>query len=77
MVVFSFVMPGAKGGTLSVGAAKVDITPPANAALPMEGYADRKQGFRGFHDHIYVRAIVLSDGTHDAATAWSMHWGES
>jgi neutral ceramidase len=73
MVVFSFAMPGAKGGTLSVGAAKVDITPPADAALPMSGYAGRKQGFQGIHDHIYVRAIVLSDGTQDAAIlSWEL-----
>jgi len=59
--------PAAQQGKLSVGAARVDITPPANAALPMEGYAGRKQGFKGIHDHIYVRAIVLNDGTTSAA----------
>jgi hypothetical protein len=51
----------------------VDITPPADAALPMEGYEDRKQGFQGIHDHIYARAIVLSDGTSSAAIlAWEL-----
>jgi hypothetical protein len=56
-----------------VGAARVDITPPAGAALPMSGYAGREQGFQGIHDHIYVRAIVLSDGTHDAAiVSWEL-----
>lgn len=60
-------------GDLSVGAARVDITPPAGAALPMSGYAGREQGFQGIHDHIYVRAIVLSDGTHDAAiVSWEL-----
>ena len=51
----------------------VDITPAENAALPMSGYAGRAQGFQGIHDHIYVRAIVLSDGTRQAAlVAWEL-----
>jgi hypothetical protein len=33
----------------------------------MSGYAGRTQGFQRIHDHIYVRAIVLSDGTNSAA----------
>lgn len=61
----------AQPGTLSVGAARVDITPPADAALPMQGYQPRTM--QGIHDHIYVRAIVLSDGTHEAAIlAWEL-----
>ena len=63
----------AESGTLEAGAAKVDITPSADAALPMSGYADRKQGFRGIHDHIYARAIVLGDGSRLAAlVAWGL-----
>lgn len=63
----------AQQGTLSVGAARVDITPAADAALPMEGYNGRKQGFQGIHGHIYVRAIVLSDGTSNAGIlAWEL-----
>ncbi len=59
------------GGPLRVGAARVDITPDADAALPMAGYASRKEGFRGIHDRIYVRAIVLDDGATQAAlVAW-------
>lgn len=54
-------------GTLRAGAAKVDITPPADAAVPMSGYASRKEGFKGIHDRIYARAIVVSDGVRDAA----------
>jgi len=39
----------------------------------MEGYAGRKQGFQGIHDQIYVRAIVLNDGTSSAAIlAWEL-----
>jgi hypothetical protein len=57
----------AECGPLRVGAARVDITPAADAALPMAGYAGRTQGFRGIHDRIYVRAIVLDDGVAQAA----------
>ncbi len=64
---------GAPQGTLSVGAARVDITPPADAALPMSGYSSRTQGFQKIHDHIYARAIVLSDGTNEAAIlSWEL-----
>ncbi len=70
---FALVSLAAQRGTLAVGAARVDITPPADAALPMSGYEGRKQGFESIHDHIYVRAIVLRDGTHDAAIlAWEL-----
>ncbi len=59
--------------TLRAGAAKVDITPPADAALPMSGYASRKQGFQGIHDNIYARALVLDDGhTQVALVAWEL-----
>jgi len=55
------------------GAARVDITPPPDAALPMSGYASRTQGFKAIHDHIYVRAIVLDDGTTQAAlVTWEL-----
>src|SRR5690242_11443052 len=65
--------PEAQPGTLRVGAALVDITPPLDAALPMSGYDSRKEGFRGIHDRIYVRAIVLSDGSSEAAIlAWEL-----
>lgn len=61
----------AEGGPLRAGAARIDITPVPDAALPMAGYASRKQGFKGIHDHVYVRAIVLDDGTSQAAlVAW-------
>ena len=64
---------GAQQETLSVGAARVDITPPADAALPMSGYGSRKEGFQKIHDHIYARAIVLSDGTREAAIlSWEL-----
>ena len=63
----------AQTGTLLAGAAKVDITPAPDAALPMSGYANRTGGFQGIHDHIYARAIVLSDGTRTAAiVSWEL-----
>lgn len=63
----------AESGTLEAGAAKVDITPSADAALAMSGYADRKGGFMGIHDHIYARAIVLGDGSRvAAAVTWEL-----
>jgi len=63
----------AESGTLQVGAAKTDITPAANADLPMSGYAGRREGFKRIHDHINARAIVLSDGERMAAlVAWEL-----
>ena len=63
----------AENAALQAGAANVDITPSADAALPMSGYADRKEGFKGIHDHIYTRAIVFGDGSRFAAVvAWEL-----
>jgi neutral/alkaline ceramidase-like enzyme len=63
----------AEVGTLRAGAAKVDITPAADAALPMSGYANRTAGFQGIHDHIYARAMVLNDGERTAAiVTWEL-----
>lgn len=69
------LMPGlgAETGPLRAGAAKVDITPSADEALPMSGYAGRQEGFKGIHDRIYARAIVVSDGARDAAlVSWEL-----
>lgn len=52
---------------LRVGAARVDITPAADAALPMSGYAGRTQGFTAIHDPLSARAIVIDDGHGPAA----------
>jgi hypothetical protein len=58
---------------LRAGAASVDITPAADAALPMAGYGGRTQGSTAIHDHIFVRAIVLDDGaTQVALVAWEL-----
>src|SRR5688572_11312727 len=69
-------MPGLTpqtSGALRAGAAKVDITPPADAAVPMSGYASRQEGFKGIHDRIYARAIVVDDGVrHAALVSWEL-----
>jgi neutral ceramidase len=63
----------AETGTLQAGAARVDITPPEGAGLPMSGYSGRKEGSQGIHDRIYARAIVLHDGTRYAAiVTWEL-----
>jgi hypothetical protein len=54
-------------GTLRAGAAKVDITPAPDAALPMSGYGGRTEGFKAIHDDLSVRAIVVDDGGSQAA----------
>src|SRR3954452_7339365 len=58
---------------MRAGAARVDITPKPDAALQMSGYANRTEGFKGIHDPIYVRAIVVDDGaTQAAVVAWEL-----
>jgi hypothetical protein len=52
---------------LRAGAAKIDITPASDAALQMSGYANRKEGFKSIHDDLNVRAIVVDDGSTQAA----------
>jgi len=49
----------------SAGAAKVLITP--EIPIPMSGYGSRKAPFKGVHDDIFARAVVVSDGEHKAA----------
>jgi neutral ceramidase len=54
---------GGKRGPLSAGAAKIDITPQDLAGLTnLWG-----RPFEGVHDRIYVRALVLDNGTNSAA----------
>ncbi len=54
-------------GSLRAGTAKVDITPPADAALQMSGYSGRTAGFERIHDSLSVRAIVVDNGTTQGA----------
>lgn len=50
---------------LQAGAAKILITP--QTPIPMSGYGGRKDPFKGVHDDIYARAVVVSDGVNKAA----------
>lgn len=71
LIVFAVLLPCR--AEFRAGAARIAVTPPADAALPMAGYGGRTQGFHGIHDDIYVRAIVLDDGTTQAAlVAWEL-----
>ena len=54
-------------GVLRVGVSRVDITPAPDASLPMSGYSGRTEGFKGIHDGLNVRAIVVDDGVSQAA----------
>jgi hypothetical protein len=69
----TILLAGTVFAELRVGAAKIDITPAPDAALPMSGYGSRTQGFTGIHDPIYVRVMVLDDGNTQAAiVAWEL-----
>lgn len=47
--------------TLTAGAAKRSIVP--SFPTPMGGFGDRAANFEGVHDELFVRALVLDDGT--------------
>ncbi|HUU28695.1 MAG TPA: neutral/alkaline non-lysosomal ceramidase N-terminal domain-containing protein [archaeon] len=47
-------------GQLLAGAARVNITPAKS--IKMAGYGSRKEGFKGVHDSLFARAIVVDDG---------------
>jgi hypothetical protein len=75
LVLATFVLPWVspaaaarqQAGTFRAGAARVDITPAPDAALPMSGYGGRKEGFTAVHDDLNVRAVVVDDGVSQAA----------
>ena len=50
---------------LMAGTAKVNITP--RTPVPMSGYGGRNDPFKGVHDELFARVIVLSDGKNKAA----------
>jgi hypothetical protein len=52
---------------LRAAAARIDITPDPDAALPMSGYAGRTAGFKGIRDPLHVRTILIDDGSVQAA----------
>jgi neutral ceramidase len=51
--------------TISVGVAKINITP--SEPVVMAGYASRTEPFKGIKDSLYATAIVFDDGTNKAA----------
>jgi Neutral/alkaline non-lysosomal ceramidase, N-terminal len=63
----AFPAPAADKGTLRAGAARADVTPAADLAVLMSGYASRDQGHKDIHDPIYFRVIVVDDGAAQAA----------
>ena len=63
----AFAADSSASGSLRAGAARIDITPAPDAALPMSGYAGRIEGFKSIHDNLHVRAIVVDDGSQSAA----------
>lgn len=50
----------AQSGKLSVGAAKIDVTPSADMVSGLTNVWGTK--YQGVHDHIFVRAIVIDNG---------------
>jgi hypothetical protein len=66
-IAFSGTASAQEAGMLSVGAARVNITPPSDAAFQMSGYSGRGEGFTSIHDSLYYRVIVLDDGQTQAA----------
>ena len=73
LAAFSWAASAAESDSLRAGAARVDITPAKDSALPMSGYAERTQGHQGVHDNLYVRALVVDDGANRAAiVVWEL-----
>jgi neutral ceramidase len=60
-------LSGAAKAELRIGAARIDITPGKDESLQLAGYAGRKEGDKGIHDGLYVRAIALKSGAAEAA----------
>lgn len=62
LAVAGSVVQAQHGGSLRVGAARVNVTPAPDAALRMSGYGGRNEGFKGIHDSLYYRVLVFDDG---------------
>jgi neutral ceramidase len=67
LLLSAFAVIPAEQNSLRAGAARIDITPAAHAALPMSGYGGRTEGFKSIHDPLHVRTIVVDDGKAQAA----------
>lgn len=58
-------LPAAEKNQLYAGFSKVKITP--EIPIPMSGYGGRTEPFKGVHDDLYLRVIVMSAGDEKAA----------
>ena len=55
---------GLLAAELEAGVARVDLTPPKDLKSPLGGYGERmSRPAEGVHDRIFVKALVVSDGT--------------
>jgi len=66
----SFVVANTRAsekGEFQAGAARIEITPPKDAGIRMSGYGGRDEPFEGVFDKLYYRAVVVDDGTTQAA----------
>jgi hypothetical protein len=67
VLIFSEAASKAEAATkdsFMAGSAKISITP--ETPIPMSGYGGRTAPFKGVHDDLYARVIVISDGTNKA-----------
>ncbi len=64
LILFSMVLPTTAHGndteTLSMGVARLDITP--NQPVRLAGYGSRKEMSTGIHDRLYVRVVAFEQG---------------
>ena len=47
---------------IQAGAAKIEVTPAVGDSLLMSGFSGRDQPFKGVHDGLFLKAVVLFDG---------------
>ena len=47
---------------VQAGAAKIEVTPAVGDSLLMSGFSGRNQPFKGVHDGLFLKAVVLFDG---------------
>ena len=63
LAVMLLASPPASAAELSVGVARVDLTPPAEMKASLGGYGERMgRPAEGIHDRVFAKTVVLSDG---------------